>query len=265
MSVLVTGGAGYIGSATVDALLARGERVVVLDDLSTGHRDAVASGAEFERADVGDADILRRLISQYDVRVVIHFAALTSTTESVRHPGRYFQTNVVKTLTLLEAMREAEVGSMVFSSSAAVYGDPQSVPIDERHPTGPINPYGCSKLMAEQMIEAHGKAHGIRCVALRYFNAAGGSPVRGEDHRPETHLIPLALRAAQAPGFELKIYGVDYPTPDGTCVRDYIHIEDLAAAHVSASLSSSACFAESTCPVSGSTNAEKFSGAPASA
>lgn len=233
MTVLVTGGAGYIGSFTVAALLARGERVVVLDSLAAGHRAAVPAGAELIEAELAAAD-LRFILQDRRVEDVVHFAALTSVPESVQKPYQYFHNNTANTLRLVEAMRLAGVGRIVFSSTAAVYGEPQANPITEDHPKNPQSPYGQSKFFSEQILEAFGVAHGLRHVALRYFNAAGGAPDRGEDHEPETHLIPLALQVALGRREKLSMFGTDWPTPDGTCVRDYIHVADLADAHLRA-------------------------------
>lgn len=233
MSVLVTGGAGYIGSFTVAALLARGERVVVLDNLSAGHRAAVPEAAELIEAELAHAD-LELIFRDKKIEDVIHFAALTSVPDSVQKPFQYFNNNTANTLRLVEAMRGAGVGRIVFSSTAAVYGEPQSNPITEDHPKHPQSPYGQSKFFSEQILAAFEVAHGIRHVALRYFNASGGAAERGEDHEPETHLIPIALQVALGRREKVLIFGNDWPTPDGTCVRDYIHVEDLADAHLRA-------------------------------
>ncbi|MCE5229191.1 UDP-glucose 4-epimerase GalE [bacterium] len=233
MTVLVTGGAGYIGSFTVAALLARGERVVVLDNLSAGHRAAVPPEASLIVAELADAD-LAGIFETHSIDAVIHFAALTSVPESVQKPYSYFHNNTANTLRLVEAMRQAGVDKIVFSSTAAVYGEPQSNPITEDHPKNPQSPYGQSKYFSEQILAAFLVAHGVRHVALRYFNASGGAIDRGEDHTPETHLIPIALQVALGQRKSMSIFGTDWPTPDGTCVRDYIHIADLADAHLRA-------------------------------
>ena len=229
MSVLVTGGAGYIGSATVEALRQRGESVVVYDNLSAGHHEALDASVPRPRR---TAPLLRRVIAERQVEEVIHFAAFTSVPESVARPDRYFQNNTAGALGLLGVMRETGVDRFIFSSTAATYGEPQYNPIDEAHPTIPTNPYGLSKRMVEQILETFEAAFGIRHVALRYFNACGGSPERGEDHTPETHLIPLVLQVALGQRETISIFGDDYPTPDGSCVRDYIHVDDLAQAHL---------------------------------
>lgn len=232
MSVLVTGGAGYIGSATVAALLARGESVVVLDDLSAGHRAAVAREVPLYQGDVADRELLHRVIEKHDVQQVVHFAALTSVSDSVARPDRYFYNNTVKVLHLLNLLREHGIGHFVFSSSAAVYGEPEALPIEESHPLRPVQPYGLSKYFVEQILGSYDQAFGLRYAALRYFNACGASPERGEDHAPETHLIPLVLQVALGQRECISVFGEGYPTPDGTCVRDYIHVDDLAHAHL---------------------------------
>jgi UDP-glucose 4-epimerase len=229
--LLVTGGAGYIGSVVASQLLEEEHEVMVLDNLSKGHRSAVPDGASFVRGDLLDGERLARLLATgFDG--VLHFAALSLVGESVEHPGRYYRANVVGTLNLLEGMRIAGVPRLVFSSTAAVYGEPEEAPITEVAPTRPTNPYGGSKLAIDGMIGFHAAAHGLRATSLRYFNVAGASGVLGEDHHPETHLIPLVLAAAAGGRASVEIYGTDYPTPDGTAVRDYIHVEDLARAHL---------------------------------
>lgn len=232
MAVLVCGGAGYIGSATVDALHQRAETVIVADNFSKGHRDALDPAIPVHSIDLSEGTRLARLIQENEVTEVIHFAAFTSVPESVAHPERYYRNNICNTLTLLEAMRLTGVSRIVFSSTAAVYGEPQYSPLDEDHPTVPTNPYGASKLFVEGMLDAFAAAHGLRYVALRYFNACGATATIGEDHDPETHLIPLVLQVALGQRESVKIFGTDYPTPDGSCVRDYIHIADLARAHL---------------------------------
>lgn len=233
MNILVTGGAGYIGSHTVLELVGRGHRVVVLDNLSKGHRAAV-QGVELVHGDTGDAVLVRKLFKQHKVKAVVHFAASSLVGESVRHPAGYYHNNLVKGLALLDAMVETGVQCLVFSSTAAVYGEPVEVPIPEDHPTVPTNPYGATKLALEGAMRWYSEAYKLRCTSLRYFNAAGADPAGniGEDHSPETHLIPLVLKAAAGLLPHLEVFGTDYPTPDGTCVRDYIHVSDLAAAHV---------------------------------
>ena len=231
-AVLVTGGAGYIGSHAVKALADAGLDVVVLDSLVAGHRDAVP-GVPFVEADIADVDVVRETIRRHQVTAVMHFAALLSVGESVIAPARYYRNNVRNALALLDALIEESVTRVVFSSTAAVYGDPVHSPIREDHPTQPINAYGETKLIIEKALAHYATAYGLRSVSLRYFNAAGADPsgTIGEDHDPEIHLIPKALAAARAEG-TLEIYGTDYPTRDGTCERDYVHVSDLANAHV---------------------------------
>jgi UDP-glucose 4-epimerase len=230
--IVVIGGAGYIGSHMVKYLLARGERVVVFDNLSRGHQLACA-GAETVRGDLRRADDLERLFAGREVECVMHFAALASVGESVRAPELYYENNVVGCWLLLEAMRRHRVPAMIFSSSAAVYGEPRQVPIPEEHPQQPTNPYGETKKVMEQMLRWYGGAHGIGSVSLRYFNAAGADPegALGEDHQPEEHLVPIVLLTALGRRPEVKVFGTDWPTPDGTCVRDYVHVTDLCQAH----------------------------------
>ncbi|MDD4334162.1 MAG: UDP-glucose 4-epimerase GalE [Desulfotomaculaceae bacterium] len=232
MNILVTGGAGYIGSHTVVELVSRDHHVVVLDNLSKGHKAAVR-GIELVHGDTGDTGLLKDVFRKHNIEAVIHFAASSLVGESVRQPAGYYHNNVVKGLALLDAMVESDVRRLIFSSTAAVYGEPVEVPIPEEHPTAPTNPYGATKLALEGAMRWYGQAHGLRCVSLRYFNAAGADPSGkiGEDHDPETHLIPLVLKAAAGLASHLEVFGTDYPTPDGACVRDYIHVSDLAAAH----------------------------------
>jgi UDP-glucose 4-epimerase len=231
MKLLVTGGAGYIGSVVAHHLLERGHEVAVLDDLQRGHRAAVPDGAEFVEVSLLDeAATHDALAAGYDG--VLHFAALALVAESVEHPERYYRGNVVGTLNLLDAMRAAGVQNLVFSSTCATYGEPDAVPMREDIPTNPVNAYGNSKLAVDRMIADECRAHGLGATSLRYFNVAGASGRFGEDHYPETHLIPLVLRAAAGKAEHVKVFGTDYPTEDGTAVRDYIHVEDLAVAHV---------------------------------
>lgn len=234
-SILVTGGAGYVGAHACKALAARGYRPVVYDNLVHGHRAAVKWGP-LEIGDLADRSRLEAVIACHRPRAVMHFAAFTFVGESITDPGKYYRNNVAGTLSLLDTMREHGIGRLVFSSTAAVYGTPLTVPIAEDAAKQPINPYGQSKLAAEQMIADFSAAHGIAAAVLRYFNAAGADRDGqiGECHDPETHLIPLAMRAATGEGPPLTVFGDDYPTPDGTCVRDYIHVTDLADAHVRA-------------------------------
>lgn len=231
MKLLVTGGAGYIGSIVAKQLLAAGNEVVVMDSLERGHRSAVPSGARLVVGALLDPETIGQVLAEgFDG--VLHFAALALVGESVSHPERYWRTNVGGTLNLLEAMHARGVHRLVFSSTAAVYGQPDELPITETAPTRPTNPYGSSKLAVDRMIGDICGAHGLGGVSLRYFNVAGASEGLGEDHDPETHLIPNVLRAVAGRTQFVEIYGTDYPTPDGTAIRDYIHIEDLAAAHL---------------------------------
>lgn len=232
MKILVCGGAGYVGSHMLRWLVERGHSVTVLDNLSTGHREAVRWG-EFVQADLLDPATLETVFAGRCFDAVMHFCARSLVSESVAQPYIYYANNVVGTLHLLEAMRRHGVSKLVFSSTAAVFGHPVQERIDEDHPRVPINPYGSSKLMVERILSDAADAHGLRSVALRYFNAAGASPEGeiGESHQPETHLIPNAVRAALGTGPGLKVFGSDYPTPDGTCIRDYVHVDDLAQAH----------------------------------
>jgi UDP-glucose 4-epimerase len=231
MRVLVTGGAGYIGSVVAAQLLAAGHEVVVLDDLSRGHAGAVPPGAEHVAVSLADADALRGALSG-GIEAVLHFAALSLVAESVEHPERYWHNNVIGSRNLLDAMRAAGVPRLVFSSTAATYGDPERVPITEADPTAPVNAYGATKLAVDLMIRDECVAHGLAAASLRYFNVAGATGALGEDHAPETHLIPLVLQAAAGTRDHIKVFGTDYETRDGTAVRDYIHVEDLAAAHL---------------------------------
>lgn len=235
MKVLVAGGAGYIGSHTVKALLGAGFETVVLDDLSTGRRELVVPGCRFLAADLLDRKAVRNVLRESrDVAAVLHFASLTQVGESCQDPRRYYRHNLGTSLNLLEGMVEAGIGRFVFSSSAAVYGAPEVQPIPEDHPLRPANPYGATKVMVERILADLGRAHGLRYVTLRYFNAAGADPngTLGEMHDPETHLIPNILLAALGKRPALGIFGTDFPTPDGTAVRDYVHVSDLASAHL---------------------------------
>ena len=233
MRVLVTGGAGYIGSVICSRLQSHGHEVWVYDDLSRGHRAAVPNGAPLVQGDIRDGRRLGAAIAEHGCDAVIHMAALTEVAESVAEPELYADVNVAGTETVIRACRSAGVPRLVFSSSAAVYGEPAGMPIVEEAPLAPTNPYGESKLAGEHALAAAAEDGGLAFAALRYFNACGADSERGEDHEPESHLIPLALRAVRE-GQHLKVYGGDYPTPDGTCVRDYVHVVDLAAAHVAA-------------------------------
>ncbi|HSL23364.1 MAG TPA: UDP-glucose 4-epimerase GalE [Vicinamibacterales bacterium] len=240
-AILVTGGAGYIGSHSAKALAASGHRVVVYDDLSAGHAEAVQAlvarfggdAVAFERGNIRETDRLRDAIRRHRIDAAMHFAAWLSVGESVKDPIGYYRNNVLGALSVLEAMASERVRSFVFSSTAAVFGNPVETPIDEDHPTRPINAYGETKLAVERALPHFERAYGVRSVVLRYFNAAGADPEGdlGEDHDPEQHLIPLALAATDG-GAPLQVFGEDYPTPDGTCLRDYIHVSDLADAHL---------------------------------
>jgi len=232
MKVLVTGGAGYIGSVVSEELVKDGQEVVVYDSLYKGHREAVVKGAEFVQADLADAKTLRETLTNYGIEAVIHMAADSLVGESCEHPARYYRNNVVNGLALLEAMRDSNVGRIVFSSTAATYGEPEKQPIEETAPNNPTNPYGESKLAFEHAMRWYQEAYDLRFASLRYFNAAGASENCGEDHDPETHIIPIALQVAAGKREFVEVYGEDYPTPDGTCVRDYVHVIDLARAHI---------------------------------
>lgn len=231
--ILVIGGAGYIGSHMVKLLLGTGYKVTVLDDLSGGFRDAVPAEVLVEGS-IADAALLQNLFSQHQFAAVMHFASFIVVGESVSNPAKYYANNVAATLTLLDAMRQAEVQHFIFSSTAAIYGNPEYSPIDEVHPKQPINPYGRSKLMIEQILEDYDTAYDLKSVCLRYFNAAGADPAGelGERHLPETHLIPLILQAAAGRRADISVFGTDYDTRDGTCIRDYIHVSDLCEAHL---------------------------------
>ncbi len=241
MNVLVTGGAGYVGSVVTAELLRAGHRVTVYDNLSHGKRKAIPQGADLIVGDVADRNKLSEAFSSRMPEAVLHFAALIEAGESMKVPERYFRNNTATTLTLLETMLEQGVKRFVFSSTAALYGDPEHTPIEETAPLRPTNAYGESKLLVERMLEWFHRVHGLHYASLRYFNAAGAMPDRGEDHRPESHLIPLVLKVALGMRDNLAIYGTDYPTCDGTCVRDYVHVVDLAMAHVLALEALSQC------------------------
>jgi UDP-arabinose 4-epimerase len=232
-TILVTGGAGYVGSMACKLIAKAGDQPVVFDNLARGHRWAVKWGP-LEEGDLADRARLAEVLRKHKPEAVMHFAAFAYVGESVEQPALYYRNNVVGSLNLLEAMRDCGVGRLIFSSSCATYGEPRQLPIDEGHPQQPVSPYGAGKLAAEEMLHGFDRAHGLRFVSLRYFNAAAADPEGeiGEDHQPETHLIPLALHAASGRQPQLRIFGRDYPTPDGTCVRDYIHVHDLAEAHL---------------------------------
>ena len=234
MAILVAGGAGYIGSHMVKDLVEHGQDVVVADNLSTGHRDAINPKAKFYEGDIRDRKFLNKIFDNENIEAVVHFAAFSIVPESMSKPLKYFDNNTGGMITLLEAMRDHNIKYIVFSSTAATYGVPEHMPIKETDPQNPINPYGLSKLMMEKMMHWADKAYGIKFVALRYFNVAGAAPdgTIGEDHGPETHLVPIILQVAQGKRDELSIFGDDYNTPDGTNVRDYVHVMDLADAHI---------------------------------
>ncbi|RKY66178.1 MAG: UDP-glucose 4-epimerase GalE [Candidatus Latescibacterota bacterium] len=232
MKVLVTGGAGYIGSVVVEQLLEGGYEVVVVDNLKQGHREAVLPGAEFYEGDFGDGELLEGIFGEHKIDAVLHFAAEAQVADSMTNPHKYFLTNVSKGLVLLEAMRAHGCDRFIFSSTAATFGEPKYTPIDEEHPQEPINAYGESKLMFEKILDWYHRAYGLKFMSFRYFNAAGASKRLGEDHRPETHLVPVVLQVALGKREHVEVYGTDYPTKDGTPVRDYIHVLDLARAHI---------------------------------
>jgi UDP-glucose 4-epimerase len=231
--VLIIGGAGYIGSHMCKYLANHGYTPVVLDNLIYGHREAVKWGP-FIEGSMADAPLLKQIFSEHEIAAVMHFAAFCYVGESVTEPAKYYQNNVAATLTLLQTMVEQRVNNFIFSSSCATYGEPVEIPMTEDHPKNPINPYGRTKLMVEQILEDFREAYGLKSTSLRYFNAAGADPEGelGEDHRPDTHLIPLVLQTALRQREAINIFGDDYPTKDGTCIRDYIHIEDLSQAHL---------------------------------
>jgi len=232
MNILVTGGAGYVGSIVAEELLNKGYRVIIVDNLQQGHKEAVLHEAELVTADICDTEALGRVFHRYQIDAVMHMAAETVVEYSMTDPKRYFHNNIVGGIGLLDAMLKHKVYKLIFSSSAAVYGDPQSIPVEEDHPKLPVNSYGESKLMFERILEWYGKAYGLKHISLRYFNAAGASEFLGEDHHPETHLIPNVLKAALSKNSPVSIFGTDYPTKDGSCIRDYVHVVDIAQAHV---------------------------------
>lgn len=234
MAIFVTGGAGYIGSIVVDDLHRKGEKVVVLDNLSRGHREAVSSEIKFYEGDIGDKDLVKKICAENSVSACMHFSAFAYVGESVENPAIYYGNNTMQTVRLLDALLESEVKNFVFSSTCATYGEPQYVPIDEKHPQSPVNPYGWSKFFVEQILKDYDAAYGLKFVALRYFNACGATESLGEHHEPETHLIPLILQAAAGKRPHISVFGSDYPTDDGTAIRDYIHVSDLSQAHLSA-------------------------------
>ncbi len=232
MAILVTGGAGYIGSAAVEDLQQNGESVVVLDNLVYGHKEAIGENVTFYEGEIGDQNLVEKIIREHAIDACMHFSAYAYVGESVEKPQIYYENNFVQTLKLLEVLIKNNVKKFIFSSTCATFGEPQYVPIDENHPQNPVNPYGWSKFMVERVLADYDKAYDLKFVALRYFNACGASEKCGEHHDPETHLIPLILFAAQGKRDAISIFGDDYPTPDGTAVRDYIHISDLSQAHL---------------------------------
>ena len=233
-TILVTGGAGYIGSITVRRLLEKGYKVVIIDNLSRGNKKSIPPGVSFVKGDIGDKATVALLCKDHKIDAVLHFAAYAYVGESVNNPEIYFENNLRESITFLDTLRKQGVNKVVFSSTCATYGTPSSSPISEDHPQKPINPYGMAKRAVEDVLECYDKAYGFKYVALRYFNAAGAAYGIGEHHEPETHLIPLIIKVALGQRDQIKIFGTDYPTPDGTCLRDYIHVLDLADAHIAA-------------------------------
>jgi UDP-glucose 4-epimerase len=234
MAILVTGGAGYIGGVTVDSLRAKGEQVVVLDDLARGHRESLDKSIPFYHGRVGDRALVARITTEHKIEACIHFAALAYVGESVAEPLKYFENNVEQGVAFMGALVGAGVKRVVFSSTCATYGEPEKVPISETFPQWPTNPYGWTKLIMERLLDSYDRAFGLKFVALRYFNAAGATERQGELHEPESHLVPNVIAAAMDPKKELAVFGKNYPTPDGTCIRDYVHVTDLADAHIRA-------------------------------
>ena len=233
MNILVTGGAGYVGSVVTKELVKQRHRVIVLDNLQQGHREAVPSGSELIVADIHKAEVLDKAFHQAKIDAVMHMAVESVVEYSLTDPRRYFQSNIIGGIKLLDSMLKYGISKLIFSSSAAVYGEPHNVPITEDHPQMPLNAYGESKLIFERILKWYGRAYGLKHISLRYFNAAGATEHLGEDHRPETHLIPNVLKAALK-NSPVTIFGTDYPTKDGSCIRDYVHVIDIAEAHVSA-------------------------------
>ena len=232
MAILVTGGAGYIGSVAVHDLRTKGETPIVIDNLVYGHRTAIHESIPFYKGNIGDRSLVRRILDEHEIDACMHFSAYAYVGESVENPQKYFENNFVETLKLLGVLMEQGVKQFVFSSTCATYGEPQYTPIDELHPQWPTSPYGWSKFMVERALESYDLAHNLKFVALRYFNACGAAGSCGEDHDPETHIIPLVLFAAQGKIPHVSVFGDDYPTPDGTAIRDYIHVADLSQAHL---------------------------------
>jgi UDP-glucose 4-epimerase len=234
MKILVTGGAGYIGSVTVERLRAKGEEVVVLDDLARGHRKSLDADVPFYEGRIGDRRLVARIAKEHEIDACIHFAALAYVGESVAEPLKYFENNVEEGVALMGSLLKTGVRRVVFSSTCATYGQPEQMPISETCPQWPKNPYGWSKFTMERLLESYDDAYALKFVALRYFNAAGATELRGEHHEPESHLVPNVLSAASGETPAVAVFGSDYPTPDGTCIRDYVHVADLADAHIQA-------------------------------
>ena len=234
MAILVTGGAGYIGSVTVERLRDMGKAVVVIDDLRRGHRNAVDPDVPFYQGQAGDRALLTRITQEHRIEACVHFAALAYVGESVSEPAKYFENNVAQGIALVDVLVGAGVRRLVFSSTCATYGEPKQIPIAETSPQWPVNPYGWSKLMIERMLDSYDRSYGLKFVALRYFNAAGATERCGEHHEPESHLVPNALLAALGETREVAVFGNEYPTPDGTPIRDYVHVSDLAEGHIRA-------------------------------
>lgn len=232
MNILVTGGAGYIGSHLVKRLLNDNHKVVVIDNLVTGNKESIDKKAIFLEENFGNRILISNILKKYNIEVVMHLAAYSLVKESITKPSKYYLNNFVNSRILLDEIRQSKVKKFIFSSSAAVYGNPATIPIIEDHPTKPINPYGKTKLLFEKDLEYFGGRDGLKCVSLRYFNAAGAGYNIGEDHDSETHLIPIILKTALGQRDKLQVFGNDYPTPDGTCIRDFVHVEDIAQAHV---------------------------------
>lgn len=232
MAILVTGGAGYIGSVTAEDLRKKGEDVVVIDNLTYGHREAVHDSIPFYEGDIGNKDLVKKILAVHEIDACMHFSAFAYVGESVDKPEKYWNNNVSQTINLLGVLIENEVKNFIFSSTCATYGEPDYTPIDEKHPQNPTNPYGWSKFTVERILESYVVAHDLKFIALRYFNACGATETHGEDHDPETHLIPLVLQTALGKQEKIMIFGDDYDTPDGTAIRDYIHVSDLSQAHL---------------------------------
>jgi UDP-glucose 4-epimerase len=234
MNILVTGGAGYVGSIVAEGLIKRGYGVVILDNLQQGHKEAILPQAEFVCADAGNPEMLQDVFTRFKIDAVMHMAGETVVEFSMTDPQRYFRNNIIGGINLLDAMLKHGIQKIIFSSSAATYGEPVKTPIEEDHPQNPVNSYGETKLMFEKVLSWYGRAYGLKYICFRYFNAAGASEMIGEDHRPETHLIPNVLKAVKNQNSPVSIFGTDYPTRDGSCIRDYVHVIDIAQAHIKA-------------------------------